>query len=376
MLRCSASGREAGQRAEPHAPGGGDPQGQDRGQQKQGHHAAPAHEEPHRVAVREDAHAGGSGQRPTRSTEPSRGDQPRGQARRFEPGRGRTAADDRGRAGDVGVDAAGRGHAHRAPDLGGRHAPARVDDVVHPCLAGPPAAHGRARGGQAALVQGDGLAGPSGRRWSSVTRTAQPPAGARPQTAMSPPRLTRVPAPVAPPIARAARSAASALAVAPRSRLTPGGSWARRRAGSRRTSRQRRPGPDGAGRRAGAAVDDEREVAVVAEVPHRGAQGGVDVAVRDVGGPQRDPERLDEQRAHLHRAPPRAVQPGQLGVLAEAAAGTVDLVQAPAQERHGRGERGGLLDRDQRRRPERGKAGRPPARLHPTSPRRRRREAG
>jgi hypothetical protein len=67
-----------------------------------------------------------------------------------------------------------------------------------------------------------GASGPA--RWLSATRTAHPPGGAAPAVAMSPPRLTRTPsASLAASARRAARSAARAFAVAPRSSRTPAG---------------------------------------------------------------------------------------------------------------------------------------------------------
>ena len=60
-------------------------------------------------------------------------------------------------------------------------------------------------------------------RWSSVTCTRQPSGGQAPDVAMSPPTLTSVPQPAARDAAAAARSAAHAFAVAPRSSDTPDG---------------------------------------------------------------------------------------------------------------------------------------------------------
>src|SRR6185312_2877372 len=63
----------------------------------------------------------------------------------------------------------------------------------------------------------------SSRAVSSVSRTGQPAGGTGPAAARSPPTLTRTPAPVSAAIAAAARSTASAFAVAPRSSAVPGG---------------------------------------------------------------------------------------------------------------------------------------------------------
>ena len=67
----------------------------------------------------------------------------------------------------------------------------------------------------------------SGSSWRSERRTTQPPAGAGPATATSPPRLTSTPAPVRSAARAAARSAHHALAVAPRSSSTPTGTVTR-----------------------------------------------------------------------------------------------------------------------------------------------------
>ena len=64
---------------------------------------------------------------------------------------------------------------------------------------------------------------PAGSSASSWTSTCQPPSGAGPAVAMSPPRLMSTPLPVARWTRSAQRSAAIALAVAPRSSTTPGG---------------------------------------------------------------------------------------------------------------------------------------------------------
>ena len=142
-----------------------------------------------------------------------------------EPGRRLVAEHNGGRAGGVGVDAGRTRDRYRPPGGLGRPAGARVDDVVEGRLAGLPAADERARRGEAAGRQGDrGPGASSGLAWSSATRTGQPPSGTGPASAMSPPRLTRTPAPDARAAARAARSAPSAFAVAPRSSSTPSAS--------------------------------------------------------------------------------------------------------------------------------------------------------
>ena len=88
-------------------------------------------------------------------------------------------------------------------------------------------------------------------RWSSAMPIAQPPSGARPATAMSPPRETSTPQPAAAAALAAARSAASAFPVAPRSSCVPGATQAVRRVGSNSIA----DGP-GAARSAGSAWCD------------------------------------------------------------------------------------------------------------------------
>ena len=91
-------------------------------------------------------------------------------------------------------------------------------------------------------------------RCESATPTVQPSGGGGPDTAMSPPTLTSTPSPVADAAASAARSTASALAVAPRSTQTPQGtttvpdgcSWTACHPGTRST---RTVGGRSAGRR-------------------------------------------------------------------------------------------------------------------------------
>src|SRR6266487_3922610 len=151
----------------------------------------------------------------------------------------------------------------------------------------------------------------------SATRTAQPPAGGFPAVARSPPRLTSTPQPAARCARTAARSAQSALAVAPRSSRTPLGTRTRPRRRSRWTCRH--PHQRRAGRR------DSGEIAVVAEHPDRLADRGVDVALGEARGPQGDLERLEQDAADRDRAPAGVIDHGQLGVLAEAAARPVDL---------------------------------------------------
>ena len=175
-------------------------------------------------------------------------------------------------------NAAGRGHADRPPAGPGRAGRSRARTMW--CTVGrapPPGPDHGAGGGEPAA--GDdapsGLArcpragrlGPGRRRSRRASRRA----GGGPATRMSPPRLTSTPQPAAAAMRTAARSAANALAVAPRSSSTPAGTRAVRRAGSSSTGCQpprahRRPGriglPPGAGR---PGRGSSREVPVVAE---------------------------------------------------------------------------------------------------------------
>ena len=147
-----------------------------------------------------------------------------------------------------------------------------------------------------------GASGPAA--WSSVTRTPQPPprpsprsAGGGPATAMSPPRLTSTPDSVAAAIRLAQRSAAQALAVAPRSSWAPLVSCTSPRLRSSRTLRQ--PGtPRVTGaeqRRARARRLEHREVAVIADLLQRLPAGRVHVAVGEPRGAQRRLDELGEQ---------------------------------------------------------------------------------
>ena len=77
----------------------------------------------------------------------------------------------------------------------------------------------------------------------SAMPTQKPPAGAGPATAMSPPNETSTPQPSWTAISRAARSAAQALAVAPRSSNVPGAMVSVEPTGSRSTDRHPGTGP-------------------------------------------------------------------------------------------------------------------------------------
>ena len=248
-----------------------------------------------------------AGQAPTVTTAPVRVDEPRGQAERLEPARrGRSAHDRRG-ARRVGVHARGRGDGDGAPHRRRRLAGARVDDVMDVAPGAAPAAHrrcstspGRRRARPRAGRRRRGRRG--GRR--SRARASRP-AGPGPAVATSPPRLTSVGDPVAAAMAVAARSAASALAVAPRSRRQPGREAqepaAARRA--RRSASRPRATPVTS---SGASAAHRGEVVVVAQGDERRRDGRVDEAAGLLGGAQRGAHGVREQPAD---APSRARRP-------------------------------------------------------------------
>ena len=156
----------------------------------------------------------------------------------IEPVDGGFALHDAGGRRHVRIDA-GRGrHADRAPDRERRCAGRRIDDVMHRAVAAPPDPDRRARGRQASLRDRDRLA--VGVRCRSVVigdAYAPSPIGGGPEMLMSPPRLTSTP-PATVAAAVAARSAASALAVAPRSSDPVSGIRTRARPVSSSISRQ------------------------------------------------------------------------------------------------------------------------------------------
>ena len=129
----------------------------------------------------------------------------------------------------------------------------------------------------------------------------------------------------------AARSAANAFAVEPRSSRTPRGIRARPVARVELHvlvpgHRPERPG------RAGGRDRHLVEVGVVAEGGDGIADGRVDGAAGALGGVERDLERLEEQRADLDGAAGVGVEALQLGVVAEPAAGQVDGVELVGEE--------------------------------------------
>ena len=179
--------------------------------------------------------------------------------------------------------------------------------------AGPPGQRSVSAPGAARRLRGSALLAGS---CSSATSTGQPPVGASPATAMSPPRLTSTPPPVmAAAAALAARSEPRPFAVAPRSSRDPAAR--RRQRPSSRTDSQ-------PGTRAGAsgmrpAVPDRGEVAVVAQRLQRAAHRRVHQSPGPPGGGQRDRDRLGEPFAEDVHVARGAVDRGDLRVIPEPA---------------------------------------------------------
>ena len=80
------------------------------------------------------------------------------------------------------------------------------------------------------------------------------------------------------------------------------------------------------------------EVAVVAEHTEHAAEGGIDVAVGQPRGAQRDVDRVEQQGAGSHRFARGGVHVHQLGVVAEATARGVDVGEDAREHRAAFGE--------------------------------------
>jgi hypothetical protein len=90
------------------------------------------------------------------------------------------------------------------------------------------------------------------------------------------------------------------------------------------------PAPAGGGddaERAAVAARQQPEVAVVPECDQRRAHGRIDEALRGRGGAKGGFDRVEQQRADPNLAAGRAVDGGQLRVVAETAARGVERVQ-------------------------------------------------
>ena len=148
----------------------------------------------------------------------------------------------------------------------------------------------------------------------------------------------------------AARSAARAFAVAPRSSSTPRGTRTAPRRSS--TSIDRQPGVATTVTRR-SPFAELREVAVVARQAQRAADRRIDVAVGESSGAKRDLQRGKKQRADRHPAALCAIDASQLGVVAKAATGEVDLGELRDDESAHVGQRRRLSHEDRHLRAER-----------------------
>ena len=277
---------------------------------------------------------------------------------RAQPVDGRLAADDRRRARRVRGDAARGGDADGAPDLGCRQAGARVDDVMPLGAAGAPAADGGARRREAAGADRDrGPGGVGGR--AVVVGDTQGPAVAGGRTGDGQITAEGHEHAGAAGLLDEARAAVGGIGLGDRSQveLDPG----REGHGAAPAVELDAP-PAGGGNDADAgtraAGAHEREVAIPAERAHRAADGGIDVAAGRGGRSERDGKHVAEERADRDRPPGRAVQPGELGVVAEAAAGEIERPQLVGHERSGLVERVRLRDGDLREHADRGEGAR------------------
>ena len=108
-------------------------------------------------------------------------------------------------------------------------------------------------------------------------------------------------------------------------------------------------------RRARPLLEHQGEVAVVAQPDHGGADRRVDVPVGELGGAERRGDRVEQNPAHGDRPPRGPIDGGELRVVAEAAAGPVDLLEALAQHPLALGQGGGVGHDQDRGGAERGK---------------------
>ena len=168
----------------------------------------------------------------------------------MQPGGSRLAEHDRCSRGGVRVDARSRGDACRPPHLCRRAARAGIENVVRDAARRPPPADRRARGGKPAGGDRHRLTVCDGGRAVVVGDEDRPAAGGRrPRDGDVAAEFTRTEEPVARQAVAAARSAASAFAVAPRSISTPAGT--RTREAFRSSSTRRQPAAGTSSIRAG-----------------------------------------------------------------------------------------------------------------------------
>ena len=234
-----------------------------------------------------------------------------------QPVRGALAEDQRRRGRGVGVDARAGGDGHGAPARGGRAGRCGGRPRGGPGV--PPSDQWRLPIPEVARPPEDTATavGASGSPQTSATPITNPPAGCG-RTATSPPRETSVPQPRRSEMVAAARSAAHALAVAPRSRTVPGGTVRITEVG---VEDDRSPAGNGSrgGQVSGHPGRHLGEVAVVAEALEGATHGRVDEAVGQLGGAEGRGQEVAQHMRHGHGAAARTVDPAELRIGSEAA---------------------------------------------------------
>ncbi len=280
-----------------------------------------------------------------------------GQAQPVEPLGRLRAAQDRGRAGDVRVDAARGRDAHRPPAGIGGPAGGRDDDVVQVRPVAPPGAPQGARGGQAAVPDQHHLAGLDAGRAGVKAHVVGDP---HPPAAVG--RVTSHPEVAAQVDQDAAAHrgldggrgpvGGQRLGRGPQVEHDPGGDGdlapVRVECDPAPAARGQRRLAQGACMLAG-----PREVLVVAEPDQRPPAGRIDVPVGERGGREGHTQRLREQRADPDRATVRVVDPPEFGVGPEPRAGRVHRVQFRGEQVMGRFQAVRMGDEQRRERPER-----------------------
>ena len=217
-----------------------------------------------------------------------------------------------------------------AATLAVRHGPAVLRPVAGStmwCTAWPRRRHRRAAVPEVAIpppaIATVWPGASSAASWRSVTRTRHPPAGGGPATAMSPPKLTSTPEPASGGRSRRGPVRAPRLGRGPQINGDPG----------RDTHGPRGPVdhdhlPAGnsahADTQGWAAGGNLGEVTVVAQDANRRADGRVDEAMSEPGGPHCDVQGVEQHRGRRDGGAPGGVEPRQLRVVPESAARGID----------------------------------------------------